>query len=77
MLAEHGSLGIVALLILIVTPTLLYFNNKQHLYLFCFVAFWLLTINHAAMAPAPAFVYALSLLKVTFNDEKEPALHRE
>jgi hypothetical protein len=31
------------------------------------MAFWLLTINHAAMRiAAPAFVYALALLKIRF-----------
>lgn len=69
MVAEHGSLGIMGLLILLGTPTLLYFDNKQHIYLFCFLAFWLMTINHAAMRiAAPGFVYALSLLKVSFAE---------
>jgi hypothetical protein len=35
-----------------------------------FLIFWLLTINHAAMRiAAPAFVYALSLLKVYYQKE--------
>ncbi|MFY0483518.1 O-antigen ligase family protein [Flavobacterium sp. PLA-1-15] len=76
MLAEHGSLGIMALLILLATPLLLSFNNTQHLYLFSFFIFWLLTINHASMRlAAPAFIYALSLLKVV--PFEEPALHRK
>ncbi len=76
MLAEHGSLGILALLILIGTPLVLYLDNKQHIYLFCFFVFWLLTINHAAMrTAAPAFIYSLTLLKVRF-DEQEDSLHR-
>ncbi len=77
MLAEHGSLGILGLLILFATPIFLYLDNKQHLYVFCFLAFWLLTINHAAMRTAsPSFVYALSLLKVKF-DEEEDTVHRK
>ena len=65
MLAEHGSLGILALLILIFTPLVLYLENKFNMFLLCFVAFWFLTINHAAMrTAAPAFVYSLSLLNV-------------
>src|SRR6187402_3582205 len=65
MLAEHGSLGIFDLLILFFTPLLLFVNNRQNILVLSFVAFWLLTINHAAMRiAAPAFVYALSLLKV-------------
>jgi O-antigen ligase len=76
MLAEHGSLGVLALLILLMTPAVLAFNNPQHFYLFSFFIFWLLTINHAAMRiAAPAFVYALSLLKV--ESFEKPAVHRE
>lgn len=78
MLAEHGSLGVLALLILFFTPIFLYLDNKEHIYMLCFLAFWGLTINHAAMrTAAPSFVYALSLLKIKFiYDEKSP-LHRE
>lgn len=65
MLAEHGSFGILGLVILIVTPLVLYLENKFNMFLLCFVAFWFLTINHAAMRLAvPAFVYSLSLLNV-------------
>lgn len=81
LLAEHGSLGILAILILLITPLFLYLDNKAHLFLLSFYFFWLLTINHAAMRlAAPAFVYALSLLKVKFdktNEQKETTLHRE
>lgn len=76
MLAEHGSLGIFGLLILVLTPLVLYFENGFVLYLLCFVAFWFLTINHAAMRiAAPAFVYSLALLNVFLGGEevkKEP-----
>ena len=74
MLAEHGTLGILGLMILFITPIVLYTNNKYNIYILCFVLFWLLTINHAAMRiAAPAFIYSLSLLKVTLNEEK-PAI---
>ncbi|TBX69239.1 O-antigen ligase domain-containing protein [Flavobacterium silvisoli] len=67
-IAEHGMLGIIALMIVFFTPVFLYLDNKQHVYIFCFLIFWLLTINHAAMRiAAPAFVYSLSLLKVSFD----------
>lgn len=70
MLAEHGIVGIFALLIILFTPIFLYLGNKQHIYLFCFILFWILTINHAAMRiAASAFVYSLSLLKVTMYEE--------
>ncbi len=69
MLAEHGTLGIIGLLILFFTPLFLYLENKFNMYLLCFLAFWFLTINHAAMrTAAPAFVYSLSLLNVYFNE---------
>lgn len=68
-ISEHGTLGIIALMIVFLTPVFLYLDNKQHLYLFCFLLFWLLTINHAAMRiAAPAFVYSLSLLKVQMDE---------
>lgn len=77
MLAEHGVLGVINLLILLLTPLFLYFNNRNNIFLFSFYFFWLLTINHAAMRiAAPAFLYALSLLKVSF-DEEENSLHRQ
>lgn len=71
MIAEHGSLGILCLLILFLTPLVLYLDNKYNIYLLCFLTFWLLTINHAAMRlAAPAFLYSLTLLKVV-NDKEE------
>nr|WP_315213719.1 O-antigen ligase family protein [uncultured Flavobacterium sp.] len=72
MLAEHGSLGIFALLILFFTPLILYIENQFNMFLLCFVVFWLLTINHAAMrTAAPAFVYSLSLLNVQLGIPKK------
>ena len=68
MMAEHGTLGIVGLLILFFTPLVLYLENKFNMFLLCFLAFWFFTINHAAMrTAAPAFVYSLSLLNVYFE----------
>jgi len=68
MLAEHGSLGILGLLLLILTPLFVFLENSFNMFLLCFLAFWFLTINHAAMrTAAPAFVYALSLLNVQLN----------
>lgn len=76
MLADHGLFGVLCLTILFLTPTTLMFGNRQHIYLLSFFFFWLLTINHAAMRiAAPAFIYALSLLKVV--PDEEPAVHRE
>lgn len=65
MLAEHGLLGIVNLLILLITPFVFYLDNRQHIFLLSFFVFWFLTINHAAMRiAAPAFIYSLTLLQV-------------
>lgn len=76
MLAEHGSLGLIDLMILLFTPLFLFVNNRQNILALSFLVFWLLTINHAAMRlAAPAFVYALSLLKVYIVEKS--ALHRE
>ncbi|GEP50417.1 ligase [Flavobacterium noncentrifugens] len=78
MLSEHGALGIIGLMILLFTPIILKLDNSHNIYLFCFVVFWLFTINHAAMRMAlPAYIYSLSLLKVVMNEEPEPAVHRE
>ncbi|OAZ05390.1 O-antigen ligase family protein [Flavobacterium succinicans] len=75
MLAEHGALGVVCLLILLLTPLYLFAVDQQNLLALSFYIFWLLTINHAAMRlAAPAFVYALSLLKV---HREAPAVHRK
>lgn len=61
MLAEHGFLGIVELLLLFITPIILFFmSNKKYIFLFSFYVFWFLTINNAAMRiAAPAFIYSL------------------
>ena len=72
MLSEHGLFGVCGLLILFITPFILYINNRQHLYFLSFYFFWLLTINHAAMrTAAPAFVYALTLLLVQVKDPEK------
>ena len=74
MLAEHGMFGLLGILILFLTPLIMYINNRQHFYFLSFYFFWLLTINHAAMrTAAPAFVYALSLLAIT---NIKPAIHK-
>lgn len=78
LLAEHGVFGLLAFIILLFTPLILYFNNREHIFLLSFFVFWLLTINHAAMRlAAPAFMYALTLLKVNFIDENKPTVSGE
>lgn len=78
MLAEHGSLGILGLIILLFTPIFYFFGNKQNIFLFCFLVFWIMTINHAAMrTAAPSFIYALSILHIRFEDDDENSVHRK
>lgn len=78
MLAEHGMFGAVGLCILIFIPCFYFFVNQKNIFLLSFFVFWLLTINYAAMRiAAPAFIYALSLLKVSFEIGKENSVHRE
>ena len=73
MMSEHGLFGVLGLLVLFLTPFILYVNNRQHLYFLSFYVFWLLTINHAAMrTAAPAFVYALTLLFVQVKIPEKP-----
>lgn len=77
LLAEHGLFGIINIAILIIAPMLLYRQNSKNVYTICFVVFWFFTINHAAMRTAsPAFIYALSLLRIKFDVEKN-SVHRE
>ncbi len=77
MLAEHGFLGVLNLLILFIIPIFHYFSNKRYIFLFSFYIFWILTINHASMRiAAPAFIYALTLMNFTFADE-ETVVHRK
>jgi len=67
LLAEHGSLGILALSILVFVPLLLRVENSKNIYFYSFFIMWLLTINHSAMRIAfPSFIYGLCLLDVTF-----------
>jgi len=50
----------------------LYLENSFNMFMLCFVTFWFLTINHAAMRTAiPAFVYSLALLNVQLGGPKK------
>lgn len=77
LLSEHGSFGLIALLVLIVTPLIFRIKDKSNLYLYSCVAFWFLTINHSSMRiAAPAFVYGLSLISIV-NAKKKSVIHRK
>ncbi|MBP6586308.1 MAG: O-antigen ligase family protein, partial [Flavobacterium sp.] len=69
MIGEHGMFGIMGLLLLIATPLFLFIDNRNHFFVLSFLAFWFLTLNHAAMrTAAPSFVYALCLLKIQMDE---------
>src|SRR5690606_32621226 len=69
--AEHGLLGIFAFLILLFTPLIFRLKNRSNLFFYSFYIFWLLTINHSAMRiAAPAFIYGLCLLNITYENKK-------
>jgi O-antigen ligase len=72
LVAEHGLLGIFAFLILLFTPLIFRLKNKTNLFFYSFYIFWLLTINHSAIRiAAPAFIYGLCLLNITYDKPME------
>jgi len=72
MLAEHGILGIFALLILLLIPLGFLLSKNRNLLMLPFVAFWFLTINHSAMRVAlPGFMYGFALLTITYASKKK------
>jgi hypothetical protein len=72
LIGEHGFFGILALLLLFTVPLIALLGNKGNIYIIPFLLFWFLTLNHAAMrTAAPAFIYALSLLKVVLYENTD------
>lgn len=68
LIEEHGVLGIIMLLILIINPILLFRSNGSltNAFTTSFFVIWFLTINHSAMRVAfPAFIYGLCLIRIT------------
>jgi O-antigen ligase len=75
LLSEHGFLGILIIMILIIKPLAYHTTNKRNLFFYAFLCFWFATINHSGMRiAAPSFIYALCLLNVTYD---KPAVHRK
>ena len=75
LLSEHGFLGIIILLILILKPLGFRANNRRNIFFFAFLAFWFATINHSGMRiAAPALLYGLALLNVVYE---KPIVHRK
>ena len=78
LLAEHGTLGIIAFLILFFTPLFLRLGNRSNIYFYSFFLFWFLTINHSSMRIAfPSFIYGLCLLDVTYDTKKKALLKQK
>lgn len=78
MLSEHGLLGILALLILLIAPMVTKMKGRKNIYFYPFLLFWGLTIVTTSMRiAAPAFIYALCLLNIDYAPKKKPALHRK
>lgn len=75
LLSEHGFLGIIVILILIIKPLAYHTTNKRNIFFYAFLFFWFATINHSGMRiAAPSFIYALCLLNITYD---KPAVHRK
>ncbi len=75
---EHGLIGFVLLLLLLIIPLINFFkaNNFQKAFIIAFYIMWFLTINHSAMRVAlPGFIYALSLIRIT--DIENDLFHEE
>lgn len=71
LLAEHGTLGIIAFMILFFSPLIFRLENKSNIYFYSFFLLWFLTINHSSMRIAfPSFIYGLALLDVTYDPKK-------
>ncbi|MFI1745833.1 O-antigen ligase family protein [Thalassobellus sediminis] len=69
--AEHGLFGVFAFLILLLVPLVYRIKNRNNIFFYSFYLFWLLTINHSAMRiAAPAFIYGLCLLNITYETSK-------
>ncbi len=72
LIGEHGLIGIIALIVLIVVP-MRHMSKQPYLaraFLGSFLVFWFLTINHSAMRIAfPGFIYGLSVVVITFKKE--------
>ncbi|MDF1516822.1 MAG: O-antigen ligase family protein [Lutibacter sp.] len=73
LIGEHGLVGIVALLLLIIVPIRHMFKQPYlaRAFLASFLIFWFLTINHSAMRIAfPGFIYGLSVAVIVFNNKE-------
>lgn len=73
LLGEHGLLGVVILILLLLIPIVNAWKQPPYAkaFLGAFYIFWFLTINHSAMRIAlPSFIYGLSLISIELKKEK-------
>ena len=73
LMEEHGVIGMLLLIMLLTIPltNIWNSNNYQRAFLITCYLLWFLTINHSAMRIAfPGLIYALSLIKIVEEDEK-------
>lgn len=72
LLEEHGYIGFFLLLLLLFVPMFNFFRSDLYrkAFIISFYTMWFLTINHSAMRIAlPGFIYALSLIRITEDEE--------
>lgn len=80
MLSEHGMIGVVNIIFLILFPLI---NNLKKSYFqrsftYVFLIFWFLTINHSSMRIAlPGLIYGMSLITLIEKNEDENLIHRQ
>lgn len=67
-LAEHGSFGIMALLILLLQPFILRVSNRKNPYFYSLILIWFLTLSHSATRiAAPSLIYGLALVDIYYE----------
>jgi len=74
LLAEHGSLGVVFLVVLIglVIRKMILLSSFNKIWFVTFIVYAFLTINHAAMRTAlPGFVFGLAFIVLVSNSERK------
>ncbi len=79
LLGEHGMIGLIVLILLLSIPAnhILKQPYLARAFLGAFLVFWFLTINHSAMRIAfPAFIYGLSVMVITLDNEEQEEINK-
>lgn len=75
MLAEHGLLGFINIIILLFLPVRIFYfekNINNQIFLLVFVSLSFLTMFHSAMRLAmPGFIYGLAMIELKLSQEKK------